>query len=152
MMANYELKGWIAPNGEIVRDTDIIMGGTYKAVIGKKDATWGLNLGAFHADGEIGFDGRGIANITGSVAGNVLNNYFKKVKIRRNESLTNGHYTLDEAALQEYTNGNTQTSLKHRSPYLRAGDADRFAGVMLGLPGVEEVAYLPFLHGNGIMQ
>lgn len=40
----------------------------------------------------------------------------------------------------------------HRSPYLRAGDADRFAGVMLGLPGVEEVAYLPFLHGNGIMQ
>lgn len=70
-IANYELKGWIAPNGSRVGDLDAIQAGTYTAVFGKKDATWGLVVGAFGASGSIGSDGSGIVTVNNTTPGNV---------------------------------------------------------------------------------
>lgn len=70
-IANYELKGWIAPDGTNVTDTSVIQAGTYTAVFGKKDATWGLGVGAFGATGSIGSDGSGTVTVTGVTPGNV---------------------------------------------------------------------------------
>lgn len=42
-IANYELKNWTSPSGQIVQPSDIVVAGTYLANFGKVDATWGLN-------------------------------------------------------------------------------------------------------------
>ena len=69
-IANYELKNWTSPSGQIVQPSDIVVAGTYLANFGKVDATWGLNPGAFGANGRIGDNGQGTITVTGTTPGN----------------------------------------------------------------------------------
>lgn len=69
-IANYELKNWTSPSGQIVQPGDTVVAGTYLANFGKVDATWGLNPGAFGANGRIGDNGQGTIMITGTTPNN----------------------------------------------------------------------------------
>lgn len=69
-IANYELKNWTSPSGQIVQPGDTVVAGTYLANFGKVDATWGLNPGAFGANGRIGDNGQGTITITGTTPNN----------------------------------------------------------------------------------
>ena len=69
-IANYELKNWTSPSGQVVQPSDIVVAGTYLANFGKVDATWGLNPGAFGANGRIGDNGQGTITVTGTTPGN----------------------------------------------------------------------------------
>ena len=70
-IANYELKNWTSPAGSIMKPTDTVTAGTYKANFGKIGSTWGLVPGAFSATGHIGFDGSGEIHVHGTQPGNV---------------------------------------------------------------------------------
>ena len=69
-VANYELKNWTSPSGQVVQPSDTVVAGTYLANFGKVNATWGLDPGAFGANGRIGDNGQGTITITGTTPNN----------------------------------------------------------------------------------